>query len=795
MKLQTKMLLPIMALVVLLCGLSGYLSYRNAAADLQTAIEDNLRGEAEALGRATNSMVKDLFLDAGRIVQRNVILNFYRNASSDMARKAIVNDLRLIEESYPAFDRIHLLDDKGEVIASTDSDNIGKNYADRAYFKEAMKGEIFLSPPFQSRLTDKGIMVAAAPVTLNGRIVGAIYCPVPLEYLYKESVAPVTVGSDGYAYILDRNGLVVAHKNQDFLFNNTLNGMEHYKAMAAAEKDGLRDFVGAAKERVIAYHVKEPQTGLVAVTQAEHADVFEGLARMRNNSLIVAGAGIFLAAIVIMLILRPVLRDLHAGMVFAGKIAAGDLSGTLAVSRKDELGKLGDALRAIPESLQKIVAEYRQLEKNIEVGNLRAAGDASPFSGEFANLINGTNAILGCFVAIVDAIPSPTLMLDKNLTVRYMNGVAQKLAGTDYDGKSCVDLFRLEDYGTERCALTRAASSGQPCENETVVRPGGREMEISYTAIPLFDPQGNLASVLLLMIDLTQIKSTQRTIMDVAAQAMDIANRVAAASEQLSAQVEQVSRGTEIQRDRVNSTATAMEQMNATVLEVAHSAGEASKQAESMRGKASQGAELVDNVIAAVQRVNTVAEELQGNMRELGDQAESIGGVMNVISDIADQTNLLALNAAIEAARAGDAGRGFAVVADEVRKLAEKTMGATTEVGASIKGIQHSAMFNIKRVDDAGKSVAEATGLAGTSGEALKEIVTLAGENSSLIANIATAAEEQSATSEEINHSVEEINRIAGEAATGMNESASAVQELSRMAQELNTLLDRLKAA
>jgi methyl-accepting chemotaxis protein len=318
-------------------------------------------------------------------------------------------------------------------------------------------------------------------------------------------------------------------------------------------------------------------------------------------------------------------------------------------------------------------------------------------------------------------------------------------------------------------------------------------LEISVVSLPLLDEAGKVRGFMEICSDITEAKQRQRTISNVTDQAASISNRVAAASEQLSAQVEQVSRGAEMQRNRVESTASAMTEMNSTVLEVARNAGEASEQSEQTKHKAQDGAILVDKVVQSINAVNKAAASMRANMQELGTQAESIGGVMNVISDIADQTNLLALNAAIEAARAGEAGRGFAVVADEVRKLAEKTMSATQEVGTNIAAIQNSAKVNIEAMGEASAAVSEATELANSSGSALAEIVTLASANSAVVASIATAAEEQSATSEEINLAIEEINKIVGETTDGMVQSSAAVQELSRMAQELNTVMAELQ--
>ncbi len=275
----------------------------------------------------------------------------------------------------------------------------------------------------------------------------------------------------------------------------------------------------------------------------------------------------------------------------------------------------------------------------------------------------------------------------------------------------------------------------------------------------------------------------------------DVVARMTSASEELAAQVEEASRGAEIQRNRTGETAVAMEEMNATVLEVAKNASHAAEGSEQVRTRAQEGERIVTEAVEAINQVQTRAGTLKTSLGELGQQAEQIGRVMTVIEDIADQTNLLALNAAIEAARAGDAGRGFAVVADEVRKLAEKTMNATKEVGEAIATIQSGTRTNIQGMEQAAEAVGSATRLVHASGEALREIVTMVEAAADQVRSIATAAEEQSATSEEINHSVDDINRIAAETSQVMEQSALAVSELARQAGELRELVLRMKSA
>jgi len=289
-------------------------------------------------------------------------------------------------------------------------------------------------------------------------------------------------------------------------------------------------------------------------------------------------------------------------------------------------------------------------------------------------------------------------------------------------------------------------------------------------------------------------QSREEGMREAARQLEEMVQKITEASDHLSSLTDDVIHGADNQRERMHETSVAMDEMNSAIAEVSRGCTEAATSVEGAKEHIRESMQVVQRSREAITKVNDVAEQLKGDMAELGERAGSIDQVINVINDIADQTNLLALNAAIEAARAGEAGRGFAVVADEVRKLAEKTMVATKEVGSTIRAIQESVKKNVDSMDEVVSIASEASELAQSSGDSSQIILGHAEDNASKIADIAAAAEQQSASSTEINRAVGEVREIAVSIADGVHEASRAIEDMSGLALELGDLIQDLQS-
>ncbi|SMF33487.1 methyl-accepting chemotaxis protein [Desulfovibrio gilichinskyi] len=293
-----------------------------------------------------------------------------------------------------------------------------------------------------------------------------------------------------------------------------------------------------------------------------------------------------------------------------------------------------------------------------------------------------------------------------------------------------------------------------------------------------------------------QAESAKQEGMNQAAQELDvIVNQVIASTTDLNEKIHRALEGADTQKDRATESATAMEEMNATVMEVATNAAQTATMADAAQQEGVKGGKVINEVVQSIKQLNNETDLLEEELNKLGLEADSINKVMGVINDIADQTNLLALNAAIEAARAGEAGRGFAVVADEVRKLAEKTMAATQEVGGAIKTIQTGTARSIGRMKDTSKVVDGSTELVDQAGQNIKTILQMIAETSDRVRAIAAASEQQSAASEEITSGMSEVNAIANETAKLMEESSQSMKDLSEMTGRLEKLMEDLKSS
>ena len=264
---------------------------------------------------------------------------------------------------------------------------------------------------------------------------------------------------------------------------------------------------------------------------------------------------------------------------------------------------------------------------------------------------------------------------------------------------------------------------------------------------------------------------------------------LSAAAEETSAVSLQTSANLSRQQQDTDQVAAAINEMSATVQEVSQNTSLAAASARSANEAAEQGKKVVQQTVSSIARLADDVAATGLVVQSLADSSTQISSVVQVIQEIADRTNLLALNAAIEAARAGEQGRGFAVVASEVRNLAEQTQHSSQEIVSTIAKLQADAEQAMAAMNG-GRQQAELTVTQAREAEQALELISAAVQTiHDMNTQIATAVEEQATVTEDISRNLTGIHEMGGETAAGAEQTASASRELSELAAGLQQLV------
>jgi aerotaxis receptor len=295
--------------------------------------------------------------------------------------------------------------------------------------------------------------------------------------------------------------------------------------------------------------------------------------------------------------------------------------------------------------------------------------------------------------------------------------------------------------------------------------------------------------------ELTQLRAAQRMLQArlrvAAGRISEYADTLDAAAHETAAVAAQTSKGIRQHQTETDLVATAVNEMSATVQEVARNASATAHATQNANEEAAHGQTIVADTIAAIERVAQEVEKSAVVIHKLEKDSDSIGSVVDVIKTIAEQTNLLALNAAIEAARAGEQGRGFAVVADEVRSLANRTQQSTQEIRRMIEALQSAARDAVNVMENGRNQANTGVTQVAQAGEALGRITAAVQTINDMNTQIATASEQQSHVAEEINKNISNITHVVEQTAAGAANTARASEDLLKLAGGLKSLINQ----
>jgi methyl-accepting chemotaxis protein len=264
---------------------------------------------------------------------------------------------------------------------------------------------------------------------------------------------------------------------------------------------------------------------------------------------------------------------------------------------------------------------------------------------------------------------------------------------------------------------------------------------------------------------------------------------VQTSSAELQAAAGQQATGAKQQATAMTEITTTISELLATSRQISGSAQRVAAVAAETAAAARAGDQTVQRSQDSIGSIRRQVELIVNHMLELGRKSQQIGGILEIINELAEQTNILAINATIEAAGAGEAGKRFAVVAEEIRKLADRVGGSTNDIRTLIDEVRSAVNTTVMATESGSKAVEAGARQFSEVAAAFSQIVRLVGTTTDAAREIELSTKQQSTAVEQVNVAIANVAQATREAEASSGEALQTASQLATMSRDLSRLV------
>lgn len=646
LNLRSKFLIPTLLLAILGINVQGIVSYINSKSSIRESLEGEIIQITDSASERIVSWIERNKLDIRNWSDQQI----YKTAVKDSfvgkaARNSSNLQLTKLKDDYKFYEDIHLTNQKGGVIVSSNPESIDKiNVSGHQYFQKALAGEVFLSDVVKSKSSGSPVFMISSPVIEKDKTVGVLVGVVNLNAFTRSSIDSIKIGKSGHAYIYDEKGVVVAHPDKAQLFKLNMKEFDFGREMMS-KKEGLITYTWEGEEKIVAFKSNKA-TGWTVGVGAVTSEIFAPLRKIGALSIaITISVAVFLSLALWIMSGRFIIRPISKAVSGLKDIAEGegDLTNRLEVSSRDEVGELAKWFNTFMEKLQDIIKDIASKAETLN----NSSGDFSRLSSEMSsgveNMSGKSNTVASAAEEMSSNMTSFASAAEEASTNTHMiASSAEQMADS---------INEIAQNSEKARTITSGAASHAKGSSERVGELGKAAQEISKVTetIEEISEQTNLLA-LNATIEAARAGEAGKGFAVVANEIKDLARQTAEATGEIKSRIDGIQESTttaigDIEQihkviDEVNeivsSTATAVEEQSVTTREIAENVAQASKAFQEVTENVSQCSTVAGEIAKEISDVDQAASEMANSSSQVNMSAQGLSELSEQLKEMVE---------------------------------------------------------------------------------------------------------------------------------------------------------------